>query len=59
MSAVLDVLVALAPPAGVGLLFFLVIRAVIHADRRERAALARMTETEKHAFDGGARDEQR
>ena len=59
MSDVLDVLVALAPPVGVGLLFFLVIRALIHADRRERAALKRMTESEKHASNGAARDEQR
>lgn len=34
--------VALLPPAGVGLLFFVVVRAIIHADRRERAAIARM-----------------
>jgi hypothetical protein len=44
---VLDVLGALAPPVGVGLLFFLIIRAVVHADRRERAALARQTEIER------------
>jgi hypothetical protein len=55
--AVLDVLVALAPPVGVGLLFFVAIRALIHADRRERAALARMTESEKHAPSGDADDE--
>ncbi len=45
----LDVLAALAPSVGVGFLFFLVIRALIHADRRERAALARMTESTKPA----------
>ena len=45
----LDVIAALAPSVGVGFLFFLVVRALIHADRRERAALARMTESEKRA----------
>jgi hypothetical protein len=54
---VLDVLAALAPSAGVGFLFFLVIRALIHADRRERAALARMTETEKTAPTRAANEE--
>ncbi len=45
----LDALVALVPPLGVGFLFFIVIRAIIHADRRERAALARMEEEESRA----------
>lgn len=35
-------LAALAPPVGVGLVFWLVIRALMNADRNERAALARM-----------------
>jgi hypothetical protein len=54
---VLDVLAALAPPVGVSFLFFLAIRAMIHADRRERAALARMTESEKQAPIGPAKEE--
>lgn len=36
----MDVIAALVPSIGVGLLFWFVIRAVIHADRNERAALA-------------------
>lgn len=53
----LDVLAALAPSAGVGFLFFLVIRGLIHADRRERAALARMTESEESVPTGAANEE--
>ena len=53
----LDVIAALAPSVGVGFLFFLVVRALIHADRRERAALARMTESEKRAPTPGPNEE--
>ncbi len=42
MSGVLLALGALAPPVGVGLLFWWAIRAIMNADRSERAALARM-----------------
>ncbi|WP_454050906.1 hypothetical protein [Cellulomonas sp. Marseille-Q8402] len=35
-------LAALLPSVGVGLIFWLVIRALVNADRSERAALARM-----------------
>lgn len=35
-------LAALIPSVGVGLIFWLVIRALVNADRTERAALARM-----------------
>jgi hypothetical protein len=35
-------LAALAPSVGVGLIFWLAIRALVNADRTERAALARM-----------------
>lgn len=42
MHPVLQALAALVPPAGVGLLFWFVMRGVIQADRRERAALARL-----------------
>ena len=38
----LEVLAALTPSAGVAWLFWLVIRAIIHADRRERTALAKL-----------------
>lgn len=38
----MDALVALVPSIGVGLLFWFALRAMIHADRRERAAIARM-----------------
>jgi len=38
----MDWFISLAPSAGVGLLFFIAFRAIIHADRRERAAIARM-----------------
>lgn len=54
---VLDVLGALAPPVGVGLLFFLVIRAIVHADRRERAAIARQTEVERATWLPSAGDD--
>jgi len=38
----LEVVAALAPSVGVGLLFWFAIRKVIHADRAEREAIARM-----------------
>ena len=37
-----DYLVALIPSVGTGILFFIVIRAMVNADRNERAALERM-----------------
>lgn len=42
MTTVLDIVVALIPSIGVGLLFWFVMRAIIGADRRERAELARL-----------------
>lgn len=42
MDGLLAALAALAPSVGVGLIFWFVIRAVIHADRRERRAIARL-----------------
>lgn len=45
----MDVLAALFPPVAVGLLFYVVIRAILRADRRERIALARMEEEERRA----------
>jgi hypothetical protein len=44
---VLEALGALVPSVGVGLLFWFVVRAMINADRRERAALARMELAER------------
>ncbi|GAB7192710.1 hypothetical protein NUM3379_34190 [Kineococcus sp. NUM-3379] len=38
----MDVVSALLPSAGILVLFVVVIRAMLHGDRRERAALARM-----------------
>ncbi len=42
MDTLFEVLAALIPSLGVGLLFFLAIRALVNADRNERAALARL-----------------
>ncbi len=42
MDTFLAALAALTPPIGVGLLFYLAIRALMNADRNERAALARL-----------------
>ncbi|MFF1530522.1 hypothetical protein [Cellulomonas sp. NPDC058312] len=39
-------LAALLPSVGVGLIFWLVIRSLMNADRTERAALARMDAAE-------------
>jgi hypothetical protein len=38
----IQVVAGLVPSIGVGLIFWFVIRAVIHADRRERQAIARL-----------------
>lgn len=42
MHPVLQALAALVPSLGVGLIFWFAMRAVIHADRRERLAVARL-----------------
>lgn len=42
MTTLLEVLAALVPSIGVGLLFYLAIRSLMNADRNERAALARI-----------------
>ncbi|MBC7289912.1 MAG: hypothetical protein H5T83_01075 [Actinotalea sp.] len=42
MDGLWQVLAALIPSIGVGLVFWFVMRAVIHADRRERRAIARL-----------------
>lgn len=46
---------ALVPSAGVGFLFFLAIRALINADRTERAALARLDAADRAAENGAGR----
>jgi cbb3-type cytochrome oxidase subunit 3 len=50
---VLDVLAGLLPTIALGALFYVVIRAILQADRRERAAQARMEAEERRA---GERD---
>lgn len=40
---------ALLPPIGVGLIFWVVMRAIVQADRRERAAMARLEAAEDAA----------
>lgn len=41
MNGFLEAIGALMPPVGVGIFFFVAIRAMIQADRRERLARAR------------------
>lgn len=49
MDGFLAGLAALVPSLGVGFLFYLAIRALVNADRNERAALARMDAEELRA----------
>ena len=42
MDNFLGIVAALVPSVGVGLLFWFAMRAIIRADRRERAALAHL-----------------
>jgi hypothetical protein len=44
---VLEFAAALIPSIGVGLLFWFVVRAIISADRRERAAVAQFEREER------------
>lgn len=53
MSPFLTAVAALVPSLGVGFLFYLAIRALVNADRTERAALARMDLAERAACDSG------
>ncbi len=48
MDTFLAALAALTPPIGVGVLFYVAIRALMNADRNERTALARL-EAEENA----------
>ena len=49
MNTFSEVLAALIPSVGVGLLFFLAIRSLVNADRNERSALARLAAQERKA----------
>jgi hypothetical protein len=49
MNPLLTALAALLPSIGVGLLFWVAIRALVNADRTERQALARMDAEERKA----------
>jgi len=49
----LEALGALVPSIGVGLLFWYIVRAMIHADRRERAAVAAMERADRARGEGG------
>jgi len=54
VSPFLAGVVALVPSAGVGFLFYLAIRALVNADRTERAALARMDAADREARESTA-----
>lgn len=47
----MDVVAALVPSTGVALLFWFAIRAMVQADRRERAHLARLQREDAAAAD--------
>ena len=49
MNPLLTALAALLPSIGVGLLFWVAIRALVNADRTERQALAKMDAEERIA----------
>lgn len=52
MSAWAEIAAGLAPSVGIGVLFVIVIRAIVMADRRERAARAKI-ESEINRDDDG------
>jgi len=54
MNGLAAALAALLPSIGVGLLFWVVMRAVLNADRTERQALARMDAAERAAAERDA-----
>ncbi len=49
MSGFLDALAALVPSVAVGLVFWFAMRAIIRADRRERAAITRLEQASARA----------
>lgn len=59
MHPFLQVLAALVPSVGVGLLFWLAMRSIIGADRRERIALARLDAEDSVGPGAGAPPESR
>ncbi|MBO3085035.1 hypothetical protein [Cellulomonas fengjieae] len=56
MNTLLTALMALLPSIGVGLLFWFAIRALVNADRTERAALAKMDAEEREAERAASRN---
>ena len=56
MDGLWQVVAALLPSIGVGLVFWFVMRAVIHADRRERQEVARLEAQERGAPAGRGTD---
>ena len=56
-EATLDVLISLIPPALVGLIFWIMLRAILRVDRGERYAYARI-EAEERAKRANALGEQ-
>ncbi|CAM3561250.1 hypothetical protein [Isoptericola cucumis] len=52
MNTFLAVLAGLIPSVGVGLLFWLAMRKIMHADRNERLALDRMDAEENETAKG-------
>ena len=54
MSTFWEVVAAVVPSVGVGLLFWFALRAIIQADRRERAAIARLDAEESAQAAGTA-----
>jgi hypothetical protein len=59
MSTVLSAIGALLPPVGVGVIFWLVMRWILQADRRERAAIARLDAAERDVRAGARSRESR
>lgn len=59
MDTFLAIMTGLAPSVGVGLLFWLAMRKILHADRNERIALERMDAEEAAAAAAAAETESR
>lgn len=59
MDTFLAIMSGLAPSVGVGLLFWLAMRKILHADRNERIALDRMDAEEAAAAAAAAERETR
>ncbi|MFC7878086.1 hypothetical protein [Isoptericola sp. NPDC057391] len=59
MDTFLAIMSGLAPSVGVGLLFWLAMRKILHADRNERIALERMDAEEAAAAAAAAETESR